>query len=436
MGRIAIELLGISPAHLRLPAALVNGASLVLVGLLTRTLGGGRAAQCLALLATFPIALAFSSVLQYNTTDLFAWSLTILSTARVLRSGDPRNWIGAGAGIGLGVLSKYSIAFPAVSLVVGLLLLPAQRHHVRSRWFWYGAATATILAAPNLLWLATHHFITLQMEHFIHLRDIRLGRAEGYYSDQLRYTFLAFPLAVAGLVSLLRSPRFRLLSAFFLGPFLLIAAAKGRGYYLLPAYPVLYAAGAIALERVLAHRGKLPRNIIRTVVAAAMLANSVAIAWTYLPIWPPGSSGWTWQMDHNQDMADEVGWPEFVAQVAAVRDTLPAADRARLGVLANNYGEAGALALYGPAYHLPTPISSTNSFHARGWGAFDPETVIVTGGTLEDQLYNFDQCSVAATIHAPYGVRNEEAVRHPDILVCHHLRRPWAEVWAHSQEFG
>jgi 4-amino-4-deoxy-L-arabinose transferase-like glycosyltransferase len=435
-GRIAIALFGISPQVFRLPAAIVNCCSLVLTGLIARELGGRRPAQVVALAATFALALAFSSVLQYNTFDLFAWCVLVFFTARVLRIGDERYWIGVGVGIGIGVLSKYSIAFPVASLLAAVLILPSQRRHLRSRWFWYGALAATIIAAPNLIWLARHHFITLQMERFIHARDVRHGRADGYYSDQIRFTLLALPLAVAGLVSLLRSPRFRLLSIFYIGPFVLFAIAKGRGYYLMPAYPVLYAAGAVALERLLARGSKGLRTAVRSTVLTAMLVDTAFVAWAYLPIWPVGSPGWNWQMKNNSDMADEIGWPEFVAQVAAVRDSLSAEDRSRLAILANNYGEAGALALYGPQYHLPTPISSTNSFHDRGYGPYEPETVIVTGGDLDDQERNFESCRVAALVHIPYGVRNEESVDHPVILVCHHLRFSWPEAWSRSQEFG
>lgn len=435
-GRIAIALFGISPQVFRLPAAFVNAVSLVLIGLIARELGGRKPAQVIALFAAFPLALAFSSVLQYNTFDLLSWSLIIFFTSRLFRTGEERYWLGVGAGIGIGVLSKYAVVFPVASLLAALVLLPSQRHHLRSRWFWYGALTATIIAAPNLLWLARHHFITLQMEQFIHARDVRHGRADGYYTDQVKFTLFALPLAVTGLVSLLRSPRFRLLSAFYLGPFLLFAIVRGRGYYLLPAYPVLYAAGAVALERVLASRATLTRVAIRSIVLSAMLIDAAAVAWAYLPLWRPGSAGWNWQMRNNYDMADEVGWPEFVAQVATVRDTLSAQDRSRLAILANNYGEAGALSLYGPSYGLPIPISSTNSFHDRGFGPFPPDTVIVVGGELHDQQLNFEQCTVASTVHIPYEVRNEESVDHPQILICHHLRRPWPDAWMKSQEFG
>jgi hypothetical protein len=435
-GRIAIALFGISPQVLRLPAAIINAISLMLVGLVARELGAGRAAQVIALLATLPLSLVFSSVLQYNTFDLLAWCIVIFFTARVLRTTDPRYWIGAGAGVGIGVLSKYSIAFPVVSLLAAILILPSQRHHLRSRWFWYGALTAAVIAAPNLLWLARHDFITLRMEHFIHARDVRRGRAHGYYSDQIRFTMLALPLAIAGLVSLLRGKQFRLLSCFYIGPLILFAIAKGRGYYLLPAYPVLYAAGAVALQNFLAQRAKRLRLTLISLVIAGLLIDVIAVAWVTLPIARVGSLQWNWQMKNNSDLADEIGWPEFVAQVAAVRDALPTEDRGHLAILANNYGEAGALALYGPQYQLPVPISSTNSFHDRGYGAYPPETVIVVGGELKDQQRNFASCSVAAQVHIPFGVRNEESVVHPDILVCHHLRRPWPVAWKNSQEFG
>ena len=435
-GRVAIALLGISPQVFRLPAAIVNVISMVLGSLIARELGGRRPAQLLTMTAIFPLALAFSSVLQYNTFDLLAWSLMVFFTARLLRTQDDRNWVGVGVGIGIGILSKYSIAFPVISLFAAFAVLPSQRYHLRSRWLGYGLLMATVLAAPNLIWLAMHHFITLQMEHYIHLRDVRLGRAAGYYTDQLKFTLLAIPLVVLGLLSLLCNDRFRPLSAYYIGPFFLFALVKGRGYYLLPAYPVLYAAGAVALEGVLARYSPSARIAIRVVAVTALLLDSAAVAWAYLPIWRPGSPGWNWQMKNNYDMADEVGWPQFVSQVAAVRDGLSPQDRGRLAVLANNYGEAGALSLFGPAYNLPVPISSTNSFHARGYGSFAPQTVIVVGSTVQDQLLNFRSCRLAATVHLPYSVQNEESRDHPEILVCHELRESWDKAWSKSQVFG
>ncbi len=436
LGRLSVALFGISPQVFRLPAALVNMVSVVLAGLVARELGGARIAQVLAALAMLPLGLAFGSVLQYNTPDLLAWMIVLLFTTRVLATGDGRNWLGAGLGIGLGVQSKYSIAFLAASLLVGLITLPSDRRWFSSRWFWYGIVVATVVAAPNLIWLAIHGFITLKMETYIHARDVRLGRADGYFTDQLKYTLLALPLAVAGMFWLVRNARFRLLTLFYVGPFVLFALAKGRGYYLLPAYPVLYSAGAVAFERWAAGLRTGMRAGAQGMVFGAMLVDAIAVSGIFLPMFAPGSAAFAHQVKSSSDLADEVGWPEFVQQVAAVRDGLAPGERERLAVLANNYGEAGALELYGPQYGLPGPISSTNSFHARGYGAFEPENVIVVGDDLDNQLKNFEACRVAARVVIPYGVWNEEARDHQVILVCRHLRGSWPAVWAKSQEFG
>ena len=443
-GRIAIALFGISPQVLRLPAALLNVVSLLLVGLTARELGGRRLGQVFAMLAAFPAALAFSSVLQYNTPDMLAWCLLVFSTARVLRTSDERWWLISGVGAGLGVLSKYTIALTVLSLLIGLVLLPSARRHLRSRWFWYGALIAAAIAAPNLLWLARHGFLTLRMEHAIHLRDVRLGRARGFLLDQFRCTLLALPLAVAGLVSLLRSSRFRLLASFYLGPFALLLLMKGRGYYLLPAYPVLYAAGAVVLETALDRwqsRSLLrqtsregPRPAMAAIVCCSLLTGAALVAWAYLPVWPVRSAAWTWQMRHNEDMANEVGWLEIAGQVAAVRDGLSPAERNGYAVLADNFGDAGAIALYGPKFGLPVPISPVNSFYDRGYG-LPQETVIVVGSRLRDE-HNFQSCRVAGHVVLPDGVHNEETDEHPEILVCHHLLLPWAEAWKEARRFG
>jgi hypothetical protein len=65
---------------------------------------------------------------------------------------------------------------------------------------------------------------------------------------------------------------------------------------------------------------------------------------------------------------EEIGWPELVEFVAHIRDSLPTENRIRLGILATNYGEAGAVNLYGTQYGLPRAISGVNSFWEQGYG--------------------------------------------------------------------
>lgn len=106
------------------------------------------------------------------------------------------------------------------------------------------------------------------------------------------------------------------------------------------------------------------------------------------------------------------------------------------GILAGNYGEGGALNLYGPALGLPHAMSLTNSFWYRGYDPRLPQTVILTGFRLEEGRKLFDSCIVAAKNTNPFGVENEESRDHPDILVCRNLRMPWPIYWARSRRFG
>jgi len=73
-----------------------------------------------------------------------------------------------------------------------------------------------------------------------------------FLPDQLMETLLTFPLAVAGLSFYFfgrDDRRFRALGWMYVVPFLLLWIGNGRGYYLAPAYPMLYAVGASGLRQ-------------------------------------------------------------------------------------------------------------------------------------------------------------------------------------------
>ena len=435
LGRVATALFGFSPAVFRLPASLADAVSLVLIALLARELGGRRAAQLIAFLAGLGILLVLGSLMQYVSFDYLSWTLVALFTAILLRTENPHWWLAVGAAVGFGILAKYAIAFPVVSLVVGLALLPSQRHHLRSRWFWLGAVLALLIAAPNLLWEARHGWITLRMESFIHARDIGEGRAAGYWTDQLKFCALGLPIVAAGLWSLLRHPRFRLIAFLYLGPLILFALAKGRGYYVVAGYVPLYAAGAVWWEQLLGRRSGMVRSIVWTLASLALLLDAAVFSIALLPVAPIGSPLFRWQMKNTYDLAEEIGWPQLVADVAGVRDTLSPADRQHLAILAGNYGEAGALALYGPRYGLPAAISPVNSFYNRGYGSPPPQTVIVLGYNEARLAQIFPSCSLAGHVHIPYGVHNEESDDHPDIYVCPHPKESWDQLWPQMHRF-
>ena len=211
-------------------------------------------------------------------------------------------------------------------------------------------------------------------------------------------TLLAFPLALAGLYySLISSAgrRFRMLGWMYVVPLLLFIIAKGRSYYLAGAYPMLYAAGGVCGERWLASLRGSWRSVLRAMAWTALVADVAMTSAFTLPVARVNSAWWKRAVKVQGDFREELGWPELVQTVAGIRDALPAQDRTRLGILAGNYGEAGAINLYGPNHGLPQAISGINSFSQRGYGDPPPGTLIVLGishGFLER---NFQSCEVA-----------------------------------------
>jgi hypothetical protein len=138
----------------------------------------------------------------------------------------------------------------------------------------------------------------------------------------------------------------------------------------------------------------------------------------------------------NGELKEEIGWPELVEAVAGIYTTLPAEDKLQAGILTGNYGEAGAINLYGPAYGLPTAISGVNTYWLRGYGDPPPQMLIVLGLSSVEAYRIFESCKAAGRITNRYGVRNEETREHADILLCHGPREPWPELWKRLRSFG
>jgi Dolichyl-phosphate-mannose-protein mannosyltransferase len=437
-GRLSLLLFGASLAGFRFFSALAQAIVLVLTGLMARELGGGRGAQLVAAAAVAPFCIGAGALMQYVSFDGLFWVLTAYFVLRLLKSDDPRWWIAIGCAIGLGLQTKYTMLFFVAGLIVGILATPARRY-LAGKWFWYGVGTALVIFLPNFVWQAQHSFISLAFLRHIHEHDISIGRTQGFLPDQLRMTLLSFPLWIAGVGYYFSRPaaRYRAMGWMYVIPLLFFVIAKGRGYYLAPAYPMLFAAGSVWGEQWLGSLRRPWALVVRASVRVALVAGIMGAAALRLPLAAVNSAWWRVANGNNGDLREEIGWPELVETVAGIRDSLPQQDRARLGVLAGNYGEAGALNLYGPKYGLPRAISGINSFWQRGYGDPPPQTVIVVGISRGFMDRNFTGCELAGHTWNRYGVENEETQDHPDIFVCRGLLDPdWSEFWKNFQYFG
>lgn len=435
LARASFDLLGITLRSARLFSALAHAFSVLLAGLMARELGGKRLAQVVSALAVViaPMALASGAVLQYVALDYLWWVLTAYCVLRLLRSENPRWWLGVGAAIGLGMMTKYTMIFLVAGIAVGVLATGA-RKYLKSPWLWAGAALSVLIFVPNLIWQLRHDFITLDFLTYIHARDLQLGRNHTFLIDQLwsSSNVVTIPLWIAGLFFYFRKAegrRFRMIGWMAVVPFLLFLFARGRGYYVAPVYPMLMAAGAVILENKLQSMSPTSARVGWAITFVLLIAGGVAAAAVTLPIAPIGTAWWKTEVRLNPDFREEIGWPELAAEVAWVRNSLPPDERARTAIMATSFAEAGAVDLYGPAFGLPPAISGVNNYWMRGYGNPPPKTAIVLGLSVREVNELFFSCRLAGRVSNHLNIVNQETRDRPFVFVCQDPRGGWPELW-------
>lgn len=415
----------------RLLPALAGAAVVVLAGVMAWQLGGGRYAQALAALAviTAPLYLVSGVLFQTVPFDQLWWVLCTVLLIQIIRTDDQRLWLGIGFVAGLGLLTKHTILLYGFALVVGLLLTPLRRSF-RTPWLWIGGAIAASMYVPHLAWQAANGRPTLEF--------IQNNNA-AYQAESSRFLFvamqfvlsnpLALPLLIAGLYWVFGAAGkpYRILGWMIAVVFGTLLLLNGKEYYGGPLYPVLFALGAVALERLTQYRLRLRQGLVALVIIGGLIPLPAV-----LPVLPRAVYAQSFYGVLNDEFYEMFGWPELVASVAATYRALPPADQATATILTANYGEAGALDFYGDAYGLPPARSAHNSYYFWGPGTYDGVFIVV--GYRQQFVEQFwNEVEVAGTITNKEGLENEEYGR--SIFVCRGLRVPIAELWAKLKHF-
>ncbi len=387
--------LGTSLPALMLFPALAGAAMIVLTGVIARDLGGGRFAQGLA---AFSIAVGGAYVviahqLAMNVFEPLLWMGCADLLIRIIKRGDQKLWIWFGVLSGLGLENKYSMAVFGFAVVVGLLLTEHRRAFCE-RWIYLGGAIAFAIFLPNLLWNVQHHFPFVQLMHNINTsgKNVTMGPL-AYLGEQAAMmgvfnVLIWFP----GLLFLFFSPmgkRFRALGWAFLVVIATFMILKGKDYYSAPAYPMLLAAGAVALERIKRARRLVRIGLVALLGTGTALGLPILLPILSLPNYmryqhalgykPPATEKSFAASPLPQYYSDELGWREMVANVAQAYNSLPRAQRQVTAIFAQNYGEAGAIDFFGPKYGLPPAISGHQNYYYWGPRQYTGQSMIVLG---------------------------------------------------------
>ena len=445
---IARQLFGESLLGLRFLPALAGAATVWLTGKLARDLGGGAFAQALAALATFaaPVFLLMHHWLTMNAFEPLIWLGCAWCIVRAIDRKEPRYWLWFGLLIGVGMENKYSIAFFAFAVVGGLLLTP-QRRFLASKWIWLGALSSLLIFLPNLIWMARHNFPFLELMHNIRLghRDVVRGPVD-FIIDQIKMMNpILFPLWAGGLLWLFWSNfarRFRIVGWVYALLLIAFVLLKAKNYYVAPAYPMLFAAGAVACENLSTERIRWirPIYVVAIVVVGSVFAplavpilspeNSIAYQ-KALGIEPPKAENQE-TGPLPQHFADEFGWEEMARRVGAVYNALPPAQRARTAIFANGYGQAGAIDFFGKKYGLPKSICRHQNYWLWGPRDYTGESVIVLGSDGKGDREHFASVEVVGRVEHPYSRRDE----HFDIFLCRDLNTTLQALWPKTKKWN
>ncbi|HET8599976.1 MAG TPA: glycosyltransferase family 39 protein [Segeticoccus sp.] len=412
---------------LRLPSALAAGTITALAALVARELGGGRRAQVVAACcaATSGFVLATGHIVSTTTYDVLATTVVgfLLVRAVQRRSGPALFWAGVAAGVG--TEAKPQVAFVTLVAVAALVAL-GPRWPLRSPWLYAGVAAAVALAAPYLVWQATHGWPQLAVA--AHVGGSAEGGRLGFIPFQLvMVSPVLVPVWVAGLVAPWRRAGLRPLR-FVPVTYVVVALAylvgDGKAYYLASLYPLLLGFGVLPVADWCGRAGAGLRTGVLTVAVALSLVVNAVIA---LPLLPATALQGSPAMALNPDQGETVGWPRFIATVGRAWTSLPASTREHTAIFTANYGEAGAIDLLGSSAGLPRAYSGHNGF--ADWGrppASATHALVLGYGGPRDLAPHFTHCRRLAVVDNGVGLDNQE--QGLPVLLC----RPassWAVLW-------
>jgi hypothetical protein len=339
LSALARVLFGWSLVGFRAFAILAGAATIVVAALVARDLGGGRRAQTIAAVAVgfSPVLVATNGLFQPVSFDQLATMIVLwLGLRLALGRG---SWPLLGVAVGVGLETKYTLAVVVVLLLTAFLVW--RRDLLRSPEFPLAVAIAVALLVPNLVWQAEHGWTSVGW--FLDPPSSATDESRPLYVVNLFLLthLVAVPVAVAGIVALVRDRALRPLGWTVTGTVVAYLVLGGKSYYALPVVLFALAAGAVPFD------GWATRRRLRW-IGAAFVALLVVLLPIGLPVLPLHTADQLGIVSARSDYQDEVGWPELA------RDVERQAHAADV-VVTRNYGEAGALELFG--HGLP-PVAS------------------------------------------------------------------------------
>ena len=421
----------------RLFPTLAGVMILVLCCLMAKELGGRLPAILLAgvcVLAFLPFY-RNHTLFQPVAFDQLFWALGYFVLILFLNTGKSQYLLLLGAITGLGLLNKYTMIMWAAGVGFGLLFYK-NGTLFKNKWAYIAALCTLLILLPNLIWQANHDFPFL-----LHLKLLKEKQLTGLNPMDFLLTQFDFPftgiISVFGLIGMLfhqALKKYMMVSLAVTFTFLALWFLGSKAYYIFGIYPVLFAAGAVTLEK-LTQKKKTWMPVI-TAITLILALPFVPAATPILPIEQyikysnkKVSDG---RVELTGDYADMFGWEEQVKLVDSLYQSLSPEEQANCVIWAENYGEAGAVKILGKKYGLPNPISRHGSFWLWGYGDTNAKVWISLGNEKPSVEYVFEEAKLIKIIQHKYAIGEENNIplylcRKPKI----NIKKWWEEYKDH-----
>ncbi|MEO6814810.1 MAG: glycosyltransferase family 39 protein [Ginsengibacter sp.] len=350
----------------------------ILSAKIVQSLGGKAFAVFLVFLPfVFGAYLRVFFLFQPNAPEIFFWTLIAYSTIRYIQTAKNKWLYIFSVGTGLGMLSKYSVVFFVISILLGLLV-SKQRKIFLNKHLYFAGFIALLIFLPTLAWEYNHHFPVIVHMKELQKQQLQYINPSGFLLGQIIMNLPTFFIWIAGLYFVAFSSegkRFRAFAWAYVFVISLLLYFQGKDYYALGIYPVLFAFGAYHLETFAQLHSRVWKHVF--VIIPVLLG--ILVIPILLPVAKPeplsnyyrvmktekaGVLKWEDQKNHPlpQDFADMLGWEEMTQKMAQAYAKLDSNEKKNSILFCDNYGEAGAVNFYGNKYNLPEAYSDNGSF--------------------------------------------------------------------------
>ncbi len=435
---------GTSISALRILPALAASASVFFTGMLAKEIGGGRFAQCLAActMAATPVIVAFGGFYSMNAYEPLLAIFLLIFTVKMIKENNPKRWIAIGIVAGLGLMNKHTFAL-FIMLLVFSLLIAGKWKLLANRWFALGSLTAFIIFLPNITWQMQNNYPSLEFyKNISSYKNVFTPPLAFFLNQLLQMSPATFPLWFAGIIFLMFSKKtkdFRFLTVLFLSLFLIVMiSGTSRPDRLAFAYPAVFAGGSLFFEDIILKHNLKWFKVVLISFLYAGLAITIPVILPYFNYETVGAYtkflGLNTEVETGnkpplpQLIADRIGWEEKFNLVLNAYNALPRAEQKETIIAAGNYGQAGAIELFGKKYNLPNVVCGHNTYYLWSKSKLNGNVLLQLANgrdstRLKERFENIE--AYPGEFSNPYVTSHENNLR---VFICKNPKIPYSEM--------